>query len=74
MKLISEIDGQRELFDLRSDPGETVNLAASQPETVARLQGWIDAYLSGGAAGGGDNGEAMPEDVLESLRALGYIH
>jgi len=74
MKLISAIDGQRELFDLRSDPGETANLAASQPETVARLQGWIDAYLSRAAPGAGEKGEAPPEDVLESLRARGYIH
>ncbi|MBM4063152.1 MAG: sulfatase, partial [Planctomycetes bacterium] len=33
-----------ELFDLREDPGETRNLAAQQPETVARLQELQQAF------------------------------
>jgi uncharacterized sulfatase len=37
-------DSREELFDLASDPGETRNLAAKQPERVkelaARLEGW----------------------------------
>jgi arylsulfatase A-like enzyme len=37
---------QDALFDLFGDPAETTNLAASQPQTVARLQALIDAQLA----------------------------
>ena len=36
----------RELYDLRSDPGETRNIADSDPDTVAELEGLLDAWTS----------------------------
>jgi len=61
-----------ELFDLASDRGESSNVAASQPEVVARLQGlldgWLGAYREARAAGEGPVDPAL----LEALRSLGY--
>lgn len=37
-------DAKPELYDVRSDPTETVDLSAEQPETVARLIERIDAW------------------------------
>lgn len=37
-------DGRRELFDLRSDPGEQKDLAESQPERVTALAGKLAAW------------------------------
>lgn len=34
-----------ELYDLKSDPGESINLAASQPERVKELNALIDGFL-----------------------------
>lgn len=39
----SKIAGVIELFDLKTDPTETKNLAAEKPEVVARLKGLLDA-------------------------------
>ena len=43
-KLVILDDGKPQLFNLKSDPGETYNLAASQPKRVAELhkalRGW----------------------------------
>jgi arylsulfatase A-like enzyme len=40
-----------ELYDLRDDPGETVNLAESQPELAARLERQLIEWVSGKLAG-----------------------
>lgn len=40
-------DHEWELYDLRSDPSETIDLAADEPERVAELSlGWHDAALA----------------------------
>jgi len=69
------------LYDLRKDPGETRELAASKPKVVERLR----KKLEGVTAELGlppidaaiDAPKKLPEDVdeaeLEALRALGYI-
>lgn len=60
----------RELYDLGRDPGETDNLAAVDPETVARMEEDMDRAIAfwtfPGAA-------APSERALEQLRALGYV-
>ena len=61
-----------ELFDLAADPAQTRNVAGSQPDAVARLQGlldgWLGAYREARSAG------ESPVDpaLLEALRSLGY--
>lgn len=64
---------REELYDLRSDPGETRNLAAARPEAAARLRAelrsWVAAYplrLTGEAD--------VTAELQETLRALGYVH
>jgi arylsulfatase A-like enzyme len=39
-----------ELYDLAADPGETKNLAATEPERVARLTSSLDAWWNPTAA------------------------
>lgn len=52
-KLLCEYDGSRpELYDLAADPGETVNLAAREPDVLKRLTAALLAWH-----------EAMPGDA-----------
>ncbi|MCB1009961.1 MAG: sulfatase [Acidobacteria bacterium] len=75
--LILHLDGSgRELFEYRDDPAEQRDLAdadaAALTETARRLAAWgagrplPRSERSPGA-------ETLPEDVVESLRALGYL-
>jgi choline-sulfatase len=63
-----------ELYDLEADPGETRNIAAEQPATVAVLRGKLQTILArnpftrqGAAAA------SLSPDAQEKLRALGYF-
>jgi arylsulfatase A-like enzyme/Tfp pilus assembly protein PilF len=59
-----------ELYDLAADPGETRNLAATEPQAVERLRATL-ARMRGedrGWAGGRESKEAV-----ERLRTLGYL-
>ena len=63
-----------ELYDLEADPGETRNLAAQQPATVAVLREKMQALLAHNPftrqeAGAGN----LSPDAQEKLRALGYF-
>ena len=63
-----------ELYDLSSDPTETQDLAAQEPELTARLLDFGKAWLKGVGeplVSGGEDQEIDPE-VLERLKALGY--
>ena len=59
-----------ELYDLRTDPGETRNLVDAQPETVARLRRLLDEVRRAdrGSARTSENAETR-----ERLRSLGYL-
>jgi arylsulfatase A-like enzyme/Tfp pilus assembly protein PilF len=62
-----------ELYDLSTDPGETHDLSASEPDRVARLQALLKAVVHS-AAPGGDVARPLhlsPEQE-ERLRSLGY--
>lgn len=62
---------QDALFDLSSDPGETVNLAASEPAAVARLRAAIEEQLAahGGALSGkASTPAARPASERASIR------
>jgi arylsulfatase A-like enzyme len=43
----NEPNGKVELFDLAADPGEKQNVAAEQPERVAKLREALDAWWNG---------------------------
>jgi arylsulfatase A-like enzyme len=64
-----------ELFDLRNDPGETVNIAAHNPDTVKRLSSLIDAYHSSDDTAFGSGDDLSPEEeerIKKELEGLGY--
>ncbi|GJM22955.1 MAG: hypothetical protein DHS20C15_28700 [Planctomycetota bacterium] len=70
----SEQPAAAQLFDLSSDPGETRDLATSNPEWVRRLRDMLDDYLAHyrpvGRAAQGREVDAL---LLDELRDLGYL-
>ena len=61
-----------ELFDLTADPGETLDLAPSQPELARSLTTELEKWFAGYQDADIAPLELEDED-LESLRALGYV-
>ncbi len=60
-----------ELYDLASDPGETTNLAAREPDRAARMRRALYALV---AAEGTAAASAGPDrETLQKLAALGYV-
>jgi|HubBroStandDraft_1064217.scaffolds.fasta_scaffold00623_8 choline-sulfatase len=65
---------QPELYDLEADPGETRNIAAEQPATVAVFKEKLQAFVARNpfARQNASTGNLTP-DAQEKLRALGYF-
>jgi tetratricopeptide (TPR) repeat protein len=59
-----------ELFDAKTDPGERTNLAPQRAEATRAMAGWIQTTLGSVPAA---VPSAVPADVAENLRALGYV-
>jgi arylsulfatase A-like enzyme/Tfp pilus assembly protein PilF len=57
-----------ELFDLKADPGEKVNLAAQRAQAVASMEAWLARTMGGVTAP-----EEVDADTREKLAALGYV-
>lgn len=84
-KIIRDLKNEtEEVYDLRRDPGETTNLADSEPELAARLREQLEARLKANRKLARElhpetTGEETPGDSLlteeerERLEALGYI-
>jgi len=74
-KLIVDHLRKREfLYDLSVDPGETVNLAESDPEKLGELLVVLDAWVEEMRATGVEVPRFDPsEELREKLRALGYL-
>lgn len=68
----TRIDG---LFDVTSDPQETVSIAEHQPETVSTLQQQLNDFSREVTAHRADENAfgAVDDEIVEHLRALGYI-
>jgi arylsulfatase A-like enzyme/lipopolysaccharide biosynthesis regulator YciM len=65
---------ERELYDLQTDPGESRNLAASNPQRAAALETALrdlQARSAGTAAASAPR--QMDPEAEERLRALGYV-
>ena len=64
-----------ELYDLEADPGETNNIAAGQPATVAVLQEKLKALLARNPFGKQEAGTGtnLTPDAQAKLRSLGYF-
>jgi hypothetical protein len=76
MKLVRGSDGTAELYDLLEDPAEERNVAAAQPEDLARLGAQLDARLGEWAEWEGETGTvstAEREEIERRLEDLGYI-
>jgi len=73
-KLEWSSNGAPSLYDLETDPGEQIDVAAEHPEHVVRLVGLAEARrrLALGAAGGAPVPELDAEE-RERLRVLGYL-
>jgi arylsulfatase A-like enzyme len=69
---IPDASGVRwELYDLEADPGESVDLAASEAERVDALRGLLEAWLRASGTAGAP-AEISPE-LEAQLRELGYV-
>jgi len=59
-----------ELYALKTDPGEMRNLAAERGATIAGMTAWLEKAVSSTEP---PAPEAVPAEVEEALRALGYV-
>ena len=67
---------QPDLYDLKTDPGETMSIIDQHPQLVQQFQTQVDAYLQLGLET--EPAEAAPQLELDDatvdrLRALGYV-
>ena len=60
-----------ELFDIAADPAESRDLAASDPQMVARLSAELDDLLA--AAGETNSRRDVDSETADRLRSLGYV-
>lgn len=79
-KLVRRSDGTTALYDLRSDPDETVDVREREPERAATLAATLDAWVAARAPYTEEEGpgrEAPAREIdpaeRERLRALGYV-
>ncbi len=73
-KYIRSSDERHELYDLSRDPGETVNLVASNPEVASRLARQLEQWLeSRRPVTPPAPLVEMDEEDLKRLKSLGYI-
>lgn len=70
-KLVSSSDGSRELFDLESDPTETVNLYKRMPDISEKLMEILDQWAK--KLRGPVTTPVPSSTDLQRLRSLGYI-
>lgn len=63
---------QAELYDLKDDPGETMNLFATEAERAAVFDAELDAILTAAPGDAAAQRVLTPEE-RERLRSLGYI-
>jgi arylsulfatase A-like enzyme len=62
------------LYDLRDDPDETRNIYRADHPELPRLRAELESWLARARDHGGFEGEyVIPEQDLETLRALGYV-
>jgi len=77
-KGIFAFNGQCELYDLKTDPGETQNLAAQKPDLVQEMRSRLNDWLASVGAtddeglGGEDEADIDPQ-VVKRLQDLGYF-
>ena len=73
LKLITGDDGTRELYDLRSDPGETRNLYTEAPDEARILEDVLNKWSASFQASRYYHQEKVSKEATEELKALGYV-
>jgi arylsulfatase A-like enzyme len=72
-KLIHRTIGRDQLYDLQTDPYETRNLAAEQPEQAAALKARLLARIEELRGEGTPEAPKVDEEAQRQLEALGYL-
>ena len=74
-KLIRSSDGDDELYDLESDPGEKENLLAREPEVAREMANHLEHFKSSRPERlePGKEAVAPTPEQIEELKALGYL-
>jgi arylsulfatase A-like enzyme len=67
------IPEREELYDLRRDPGEIVDLAAREPGRLARFRAHAEPYRRRWLAPAAPGRASPGEEELRELRSLGYM-
>jgi arylsulfatase A-like enzyme len=62
--------GSVELFDLSTDPAESADLAADEPERVSILRELLESFLASATAG--EELDPLSAEQLRMLEGLGY--
>jgi uncharacterized sulfatase len=62
-----------QLFDVASDPAETHNIAAEQPQAVQQLQRQLEQFVTQSPEETPSTQTDVSDEVLANLRALGYV-
>ena len=73
-KIISRADGATLLFDVESDPDETLNLCVREPVVAARMAAELQDVRSSIRPSGPTEKPALDEETEDQLRALGYVN
>ncbi len=71
-KLIEFPDDVVELYDLRADPAEAVNLSDERPQAVARMRQTLARWRRAHEVRAPGTGASVDAERLKTLQALGY--
>jgi choline-sulfatase len=71
--IVSDKDGSEQLFDLRADPGETVNVAGERAEVTSALRERLGEFSAAASASGQPVEVPLDEELFEQLESLGYV-
>jgi len=73
--IVSEPEGQAELYDLGSDPREQNNLAAHHPAEVEELRALLEEQARWGSPSRYESADPVraSSELIERLERLGYI-
>lgn len=72
-KYIRGSDGARELYDIRTDPGETSDVSDANGNTVAELDSRLDEWLDSFEHAEYTDDVTMDDDTKSRLEDLGYL-
>lgn len=72
-KYVWSPDEPHMLFDLERDPAERLDLLEAEPERAAEMGAEIEAWIRLHAGKGPEVRDALDDETVEELKALGYI-